>query len=89
MYESAAPQNPSRTNDSRYGCDFRRKKKGGRLWGGISPDGTVIAKWTLRTRRVDKGKSGQARKTAVSGSFGGGILSQSYKQALALFGGTE
>ena len=29
-----------------------------------------------RTRRVDKGKSGQALKTAVSGGFGGGILSQ-------------
>jgi hypothetical protein len=29
-----------------------------------------------RTRRVDKGKSGQALKIAVSGGFGGGILSQ-------------
>jgi hypothetical protein len=38
--------------------------------------GTVIAKEMLRTRRVDKGKSGQALKTAVSGGFGGGILSQ-------------
>ena len=38
--------------------------------------GTVIAKERLRTRRVDKGKSGQALKTAVSGGFGGGILSQ-------------
>ena len=37
---------------------------------------TVIAKERLRTRRVDKGKSGQALKTAVSGGFGGGILSQ-------------
>jgi ssDNA-binding replication factor A large subunit len=38
--------------------------------------GTVIAKEENRTRRVDKGKSGQAQKTAVSGGFGGGILSQ-------------
>ena len=38
--------------------------------------GTVIAKEEARTRRVDKGKSGQALKTAVSGGFGGGILSQ-------------
>ena len=38
--------------------------------------GTVIAKEENRTRRVDKGKSGQALKTAVSGGFGGGILSQ-------------
>ena len=30
----------------------------------------------IRTRRVDKGKSGQAQKTAVSGGFGGGVLSQ-------------
>ncbi len=48
--------------------------------------GTVVAKRESRTRRVDKGKSGQARKTAVSGSFGGGILSQSYKQVLTLLG---
>ena len=40
------------------------------------PIGTVIAKEENRTRRVDKGKSGQALKTAVSGGFGGGILSQ-------------
>jgi len=38
--------------------------------------GTVVAKEKNRTRRVDKGKSGQALKTAVSGGFGGGILSQ-------------
>ena len=38
--------------------------------------GTVIAKEENRTRRVDKGKSGQALKIAVSGGFGGGILSQ-------------
>jgi hypothetical protein len=38
--------------------------------------GTDVAKETNRTRRVDKGKSGQALKTAVSGGFGGGILSQ-------------
>ena len=38
--------------------------------------GTVVAKEENRTRRVDKGKSGQALKTAVSGGFGGGILSQ-------------
>jgi hypothetical protein len=51
--------------------------------------GTVIAKERLRTRRVDKGKSGQALKTAVSGGFGGGILSQNLKQAFDSFGGTE
>ena len=38
--------------------------------------GTVVAKETNRTRRVDKGKSGQAQTTAVSGGFGGGILSR-------------
>src|ERR1043166_3436846 len=42
--------------------------------------GTVVAKEKNRTRRVDKGKSGQALKTAVSGGFGGGILSQLLKQ---------
>ena len=51
--------------------------------------GTVIAKEENRTRRVDKGKSGQAQKTAVSGGFGGGILSQNLKQAFDSFGGTE
>ena len=51
--------------------------------------GTVIAKEENRTRRVDKGKSGQALKTAVSGGFGGGILSQLLKQAFDSFGGTE
>ena len=44
--------------------------------------GTVIAKETLRTRRVDKGKSGQALKTAVSGGFGGGILSQNLEASV-------
>jgi hypothetical protein len=44
--------------------------------------GTVIAKTMNRTRRVDKGKSGQARKTAVSGGFGGGILSQLLKASV-------
>ena len=48
--------------------------------------GTVVANREDRTRRVDKGKSGQARKTAVSGGFGGGILSQDLKQVLALLG---
>jgi hypothetical protein len=51
--------------------------------------GTVVAKEMNRTRRVDKGKSGQALKTAVSGGFGGGILSQLLKQAFDSFGGTE
>ena len=51
--------------------------------------GTVVAKERNRTRRVDKGKSGQALKTAVSGGFGGGILSQLLKQAFDSFGGTE
>jgi hypothetical protein len=53
------------------------------------PGGTVVAKEKNRTRRVDKGKSGQALKTAVSGGFGGGILSQDLKQASNSFGGTE
>jgi hypothetical protein len=44
--------------------------------------GTVIAKEMNRTRRVDKGKSGQALKTAVSGGFGGGILSQLLKASV-------
>jgi hypothetical protein len=51
--------------------------------------GTVVAKEENRTRRVDKGKSGQALKTAVSGGFGGGILSQVLKQTSDSFGGTE
>jgi len=89
MYEFAAQPKPSSALDRGNGRDFRRKLNVGGLWAGLGPDGTVIAKRRLRTRRVDKGKSGQARKTAVSGSFGGGILSQSYKQALTLFGGTE
>ena len=44
--------------------------------------GTVIAKERLRTRRVDKCKSGQALKTAVSGGFGGGILSQNLEASV-------
>ena len=51
--------------------------------------GTVVAKEQSRTRRVDKGKSGQALKTAVSGGFGGGILSQIDKTNGDSFGGTE
>ena len=47
--------------------------------------GTVVAKEESRTRRVDKGKSGQAQKTAVSGGFGGGILSQLIKSRHQLF----
>ena len=52
-------------------------------------DGTAVAKGKSRTRRVDKGKSGQALKTAVSGGFGGGILSQIDKTNGDSFGGTE
>ena len=51
--------------------------------------GTIVAKSRIRTRRVDKGKSGQAQKTAVSGGFGGGILSRNKKQTFDSFGGTE
>ena len=40
----------------------------------------------IRTRRVDKGKSGQAQKTAVSGGFGGGILSEIKSRRLTLLG---
>jgi hypothetical protein len=47
-----------------------------RLLGSLQRNGTVVANREDRTRRVDKGKSGQAQKTAVSGGFGGGILSQ-------------
>jgi len=43
--------------------------------------GTTVANIENRTRRVDEGKSGQAQKTAVSGGFGGGILSQELQQA--------
>ena len=42
----------------------------------------------IRTRRVDKGKSGQAQKTAVSGGFGGGILS-GIKAGVLLFWGNR
>jgi hypothetical protein len=52
-------------------------------------NGTVIANRENRTRRVDKGKSGQAQKTAVSGGFGGGILSQILEASVDSFGGTE
>ena len=48
--------------------------------------GTLIAKEEARTRRVDKGKSGQALITAVSGGFGGGILSQIISKRLTLLG---
>ena len=48
--------------------------------------GTVVAKQERRTRRVDKGKSGQAQKTAVSGGFGGGILSHDLSGRLTLLG---
>ena len=51
--------------------------------------GTVIAKEEHRTRRVDKGKSGQALTTAVSGGFGGGILSRIKSKRFDSFGGTE
>ena len=44
--------------------------------------GTGVAKEKNRTRRVDKGKSGQALKTAVSGGFGGGILSQNLEASV-------
>jgi len=47
-----------------------------------------LRKREIRTRRVDKGKSGQAQITAVSGGFGGGILSQDLKQIADSFGGT-
>jgi hypothetical protein len=52
----------------------------------VASGGTVVAKEEDRTRRVDKGKSGQALKTAVSGGFGGGILSQDLKRTLVLLG---
>jgi hypothetical protein len=39
--------------------------------------------------RVDKGKSGQAQITAVSGGFGGGILSQDVKNRCRLFLGEQ
>jgi hypothetical protein len=47
--------------------------------------GIVVANQKRRTRRVDKGKSGQAQKTAVSGGFGGGILSQLIKASALLY----
>ena len=49
--------------------------------------GTVVVKEEIRTRRVDKGKSGQAQKTAVSGGFGGGILSHFIKSSGGSFWG--
>ena len=73
---------------SQYKNSPAKTKEFGSVWskGAV---GTVIAKEEDRTRRVDKGKSGQALKTAVSGGFGGGILSQDLKQASHSFGGTE
>lgn len=64
---------------SRCHLNTKKPQQKGHYWGEltqIAPVGTVIAKEEDRTRRVDKGKSGQALKTAVSGGFGGGILSQ-------------
>ncbi|HEV8370095.1 MAG TPA: hypothetical protein VGQ39_19235 [Pyrinomonadaceae bacterium] len=58
---------------------FLRKIENSYLSGLLQQIGTLIAKWNSRTRRVDKGKSGQAQKTAVSGGFGGGILSVEFK----------
>jgi hypothetical protein len=55
----------------------------------LQRNGTLIANRENRTRRVDKGKSGQAQKTAVSGGFGGGILSQLLKTSGDSFGGTD
>jgi hypothetical protein len=52
-----------------------KSQRGSFIWIDVF-GGTVVAKGRTRTRRVDKGKSGQALKTAVSGGFGGGILSQ-------------
>ena len=60
----------------RTGYEFREKTPVWLFDWTIGDFGTVIAKEMHRTRRVDKGKSGQALKTAVSGGFGGGILSQ-------------
>ena len=45
-----------------------------------------LPKEKARTRRVDKGKSGQALKTAVSGGFGGGILSRIISKRFTLLG---
>jgi hypothetical protein len=67
----------------------RRNSKQNYKLGSNEVDGTVVAKKKTRTRRVDKGKSGQALKTAVSGGFGGGILSQIDKTSGDSFGGTE
>jgi hypothetical protein len=69
--------------------DFAGKQRMSKLGWSNSRDGTVVAKEESRTRRVDKGKSGQALKIAVSGGFGGGILSQDLKQTADSFGGTE
>ena len=87
MYESAARQIPPEHSIVSYGCDFRRKMNVGDVWAGLSPHGTVIAKdkseiegW-LRINRVKL-------EIAVSGSFGGGVLSQK-RQAATSFGGTE
>ena len=60
----------------RIGYESRGKTPDGLFDWTRADIGTVIAKEMHRTRRVDKGKSGQALKTAVSGGFGGGILSQ-------------
>jgi hypothetical protein len=68
---------------------FLRKIENSYLSGLLQQIGTLIAKWNSRTRRVDKGKSGQAQKTAVSGGFGGGILSQILQAGVGSFGGTE
>ena len=60
--------------------------------GNVGPTGLggmIVAKETNRTRRVDKGKSGQALTTAVSGGFGGGILSLIKSKRFDSFGGTE
>ena len=61
---------------------IRAKSQDGGKNGQERLGGTVVAKEETRTRRVDKGKSGQALTTAVSGGFGGGILSQIYEASV-------
>lgn len=86
-------RDPATFSEPRFTPDLRRKFKQKHNSG--SDDGPTelvaqsLPKEENRTRRVDKGKSGQALKTAVSGGFGGGILSQIDKASGDSCGGTE
>jgi len=71
---------------NRTDTNFPQQNQGVRKRQSQALTGTLFDNRRIRTRRVDKGKSGQAQKTAVSGGFGGGILSHDLSRRLTLLG---